>query len=81
MPIDVPGIEKLTELQGALCQAAMYALQAAALPFPVFVTTFAINGIGMALQVSCYHGSRAGRFLSIEVIGRTGDELCRQLEE
>ncbi|PBK95890.1 MFS general substrate transporter [Armillaria gallica] len=35
---------------GALCQAAMYALQAAALPFPVFVTTFAINGIGMALQ-------------------------------
>ncbi|KAK0477338.1 MFS general substrate transporter [Armillaria novae-zelandiae] len=35
---------------GALFQAAMYALQSAALPFPVFVTTFAINGIGMALQ-------------------------------
>ncbi|KAK0201452.1 MFS general substrate transporter [Desarmillaria ectypa] len=35
---------------GALCQVAVYALQSAALPFPVFVMTFAINGIGMALQ-------------------------------
>ncbi|KAG7444073.1 MFS general substrate transporter [Guyanagaster necrorhizus] len=35
---------------GAFCQVVVYALQSAALPFPAFVVTFAINGVGIALQ-------------------------------
>ena len=33
-----------------------YSIEAASLPFPVFVLGYAINGIGMALQVrySCW---------------------------
>ena len=36
---------------GSLFQMSAYALQALALPFPVFLLSFPINGIGMALQV------------------------------
>ncbi|KAJ6627841.1 major facilitator superfamily domain-containing protein [Mycena sp. CBHHK59/15] len=37
-------------LQGALCQIIAYAMQAPAPPFPVFVLSFVINGVGMAIQ-------------------------------
>jgi hypothetical protein len=37
---------------GAFLQAVAYALNAAALPFPVLCLGYGINGIGMALQVS-----------------------------
>lgn len=30
-----------------------YSIEAAALPFPVFVLGYVINGIGLALQVRC----------------------------
>ncbi|KAK0460110.1 MFS general substrate transporter [Desarmillaria tabescens] len=45
---------------GALCQVVVYTLQSAALPFPAFVMTFTINGIGIALedaQVTSYVAS------------------------
>ncbi|KAJ7353451.1 major facilitator superfamily domain-containing protein [Mycena albidolilacea] len=35
---------------GALCQAAAYAIQAPAPPFPLFVISFALSGIGIAIQ-------------------------------
>ncbi|KAJ7815799.1 major facilitator superfamily domain-containing protein [Mycena olivaceomarginata] len=34
----------------ALCQAAAYAIQARAPPFPLFVISFALSGIGIAIQ-------------------------------
>ncbi|KAJ7882047.1 major facilitator superfamily domain-containing protein [Mycena olivaceomarginata] len=34
----------------ALCQAAAYAIQAPAPPFPLFVISFALSGIGIAIQ-------------------------------
>ncbi|KAF9455361.1 major facilitator superfamily domain-containing protein, partial [Collybia nuda] len=34
----------------SLCQIVAYTLQAPALPFPVFVIAYAINGVGIALQ-------------------------------
>ncbi|KAF8870181.1 major facilitator superfamily domain-containing protein [Infundibulicybe gibba] len=34
----------------SLCQVVAYTLQAPALPFPVFVLSYTINGVGMALQ-------------------------------
>jgi len=34
-----------------MCQVIGYAIESAALPFPAFVLGYAINGIGMALQV------------------------------
>jgi hypothetical protein len=36
---------------GSICQIIAYALQAPAPPFPVFVLSFVINGVGMAIQV------------------------------
>jgi hypothetical protein len=38
-------------IEGSVCQMVAYTLQAPALPFPVFALSYAINGIGMALQV------------------------------
>ena len=38
---------------GSLFQAIAYSVNATAPPFPVFVLGYAINGVGMALQVSC----------------------------
>ncbi|KAJ7778300.1 MFS general substrate transporter [Mycena metata] len=35
---------------GSLCQIAAYAMQAPAPPFPVFVLSFVINGVGVAIQ-------------------------------
>lgn len=35
---------------GSLCQVVAYALQSPALPFPMFITCFAINGFGLAVQ-------------------------------
>lgn len=40
-------------LLGSACQVIAYAIEAGALPFPAFVLGYAINGFGMALQVSC----------------------------
>lgn len=36
---------------GAFLQAIAYAISAAALPFPALCVAYAINGVGMALQV------------------------------
>ncbi|KAJ7108525.1 major facilitator superfamily domain-containing protein [Mycena epipterygia] len=44
--INVP----LTDKLGSICQIIAYALQAPAPPFPVFVLSFVINGVGMAIQ-------------------------------
>jgi hypothetical protein len=41
-------------LIGATLQVVASALQAPALPFPAFVITFLISGIGTALQVSLF---------------------------
>ncbi|KAF9558507.1 MFS general substrate transporter [Agrocybe pediades] len=35
---------------GSVCQIVAYAIQCAAPPFPVFVMTYAVNGVGVALQ-------------------------------
>ncbi|KAJ7033674.1 major facilitator superfamily domain-containing protein [Mycena alexandri] len=35
---------------GSLCQIVAYAMQAPAPPFPVFVLSFVINGVGVAIQ-------------------------------
>ncbi|KAJ6595848.1 MFS general substrate transporter [Mycena vulgaris] len=35
---------------GALCQAISYCIQAPAPPFPLFVLSFTINGVGIAIQ-------------------------------
>ncbi|KAJ7108526.1 major facilitator superfamily domain-containing protein [Mycena epipterygia] len=37
---------------GALCQIVTYTIQAPAPPFPLFVISFAINGVGVAIQNS-----------------------------
>ena len=37
---------------GSLCQVVAYALQSPGLPFPMFIICFAINGFGLAVQVS-----------------------------
>lgn len=37
---------------GSLFQVAVFAVQALALPFPLFVLSFAVGGIGIAIQVS-----------------------------
>lgn len=37
---------------GAFLQAIAYGISAAAFPFPVLCVAYAINGIGMALQVN-----------------------------
>ncbi|KAJ6627844.1 major facilitator superfamily domain-containing protein [Mycena sp. CBHHK59/15] len=37
---------------GSLCQVVAFSLQAPAPPFPLFVLSFAINGVGVALQNS-----------------------------
>jgi len=36
---------------GSLCQIVAYAIQCAAPPFPLFVISYAINGVGIAVQV------------------------------
>ncbi|KAF5356946.1 hypothetical protein D9756_006376 [Leucocoprinus leucothites] len=41
-----------TIIIGSLCQVVAYALQVAALPFPAFAISFAINGFGCALELS-----------------------------
>lgn len=43
---------QLTFLSASLLQIAGYAIQSAAPPFPVFVISFFINGIGIAIQAS-----------------------------
>ncbi|KAJ6595845.1 major facilitator superfamily domain-containing protein [Mycena vulgaris] len=43
------GFGKMIAL-GSLCQIIAYTLQAPAPPFPVFVLSFVINGVGMAIQ-------------------------------
>ncbi|KAJ7927611.1 major facilitator superfamily domain-containing protein [Mycena leptocephala] len=43
------GFGKMITL-GSICQIIAYALQAPAPPFPVFVLSFVINGVGMAIQ-------------------------------
>ncbi|KAJ3731003.1 major facilitator superfamily domain-containing protein [Lentinula guzmanii] len=52
--LNVPLSEKLgfgkTIVLGSFLQQTAYALQAPQLPFPVFVMTYTINGIGLALQ-------------------------------
>ncbi|KAF9455595.1 major facilitator superfamily domain-containing protein, partial [Collybia nuda] len=52
--INVPLSDKLgfgkVIVLGSLCQIVAYTLQAPALPFPVFVIAYAINGVGIALQ-------------------------------
>jgi hypothetical protein len=51
----VPNIQRSkgsNSKSGSLLQSMAYALQAAALPFPIFVVCFAINGFGLAIQVS-----------------------------
>ena len=45
-------------LTGSACQMLAYPLQAGALPFPVFVLAYAINGVGMAVQVRVSQGSQ-----------------------
>ncbi|KAF8877286.1 MFS general substrate transporter [Infundibulicybe gibba] len=40
----------------SLCQIVAYTLQAPALPFPVFVLSYTINGVGMALQEAQANG-------------------------
>lgn len=42
--------DSLTQ-SGSVFQVIAYALQAPALPFPVFAISYAINGVGIALQV------------------------------
>ncbi|KAF7326923.1 MFS domain-containing protein [Mycena venus] len=37
-------------LVGALCQVVAYTIQAPAPPFPLFVLSFALNGVGIAIQ-------------------------------
>jgi hypothetical protein len=37
---------------GSIFQVIAYSLEASALPFPGFVFGYAVNGIGMALQVN-----------------------------
>lgn len=39
---------------GAFLQAIAYAISAAALPFPALCVAYAINGVGMALQVGYF---------------------------
>ncbi|KAJ4501451.1 major facilitator superfamily domain-containing protein [Lentinula lateritia] len=52
--LNVPFSEKLgfgkTIVLGSFLQQTAYALQSPQLPFPVFVMSFTINGIGLALQ-------------------------------
>ncbi|KAJ7121116.1 major facilitator superfamily domain-containing protein [Mycena epipterygia] len=52
--INVPLTDKLgfgkMIVLGSLCQIVAYALQSPAPPFPVFVLSFVINGVGMAIQ-------------------------------
>ncbi|KAF9456410.1 major facilitator superfamily domain-containing protein [Collybia nuda] len=52
--INVPLTDKLgfgkILVIGSLCQVIGYTLQAPALPFPVFVISYFLNGIGIALQ-------------------------------
>ncbi|KAJ6588922.1 MFS general substrate transporter [Mycena capillaripes] len=43
------GFGKMITL-GSLCQIVAYAMQAPAPPFPVFVLSFVINGVGVAIQ-------------------------------
>ena len=38
-------------IQGPICQAIAYTIQAPAPPFPVFVLAPILNGFGMAIQV------------------------------
>lgn len=38
---------------GSVLQVVGYSIEAAALPFPAFLLGYAINGIGLALQVRC----------------------------
>ncbi|KAJ7634865.1 MFS general substrate transporter [Roridomyces roridus] len=45
---------------GALCQIVAYAMQAPAPPFPVFVLSYVINGVGMAIQDAQANGYTAG---------------------
>ena len=37
---------------GSLVQVVVFAIQALALPFPLFALSFAVGGIGIAIQVS-----------------------------
>nr|GAT52960.1 predicted protein [Mycena chlorophos] len=52
--INVPLTERLgfgkILFLGSLCQVVAYTLQAPAPPFPVFVLSYVINGVGMAIQ-------------------------------
>ncbi|KAJ7591682.1 MFS general substrate transporter [Mycena floridula] len=49
----------LSEKMGSVFQMVAYTLQAPALPFPVFVLSYCINGIGMALQDAQANGYTA----------------------
>ena len=40
---------------GSVLQVIGYSIESAALPFPAFVLGYAINGIGLALQVCCLY--------------------------
>ena len=44
-----------------MCQMSAYTLQAPALPFPVFVLSYTINGMGMALEVGVHGFARLRR--------------------
>jgi len=44
-------------MPGSVLQLLAYALQAAAVPFPAFVISFTINGVGLAIQVSLPSGN------------------------
>ncbi|KAJ7753373.1 major facilitator superfamily domain-containing protein [Mycena maculata] len=50
--INVPLSDKLGfgKVMGSMCQIVAYAIQAPAPPFPVFVLSFVINGVGVAIQ-------------------------------
>ncbi|KAJ7609796.1 MFS general substrate transporter [Mycena polygramma] len=45
---------------GSLCQIVAYAIQAPAPPFPVFVLSFVINGVGISIQDAQANGYVAG---------------------
>jgi hypothetical protein len=63
---------------GSICQIIAYALQAPAPPFPVFVLSFVINGVGMAIQVYIF-------FLYLKLFmrlaGCTSERIYRQSQE
>ncbi|KAJ7512736.1 major facilitator superfamily domain-containing protein [Mycena galericulata] len=55
---DKLGFGKMIAL-GSLCQIIAYAMQAPAPPFPVFVLSFVINGVGIAIQVHTFGYAQA----------------------